>query len=125
MATNAHHQPDNREWIQDRKFEPSSRYRHGIDLDLIQVTNNDKDWIYVACESALPCSDCDCITPYIDVNGACRGNGLANARAAIGVFFGRGSIYNQSVLLNQSHVMNQIAELKASIFALKQAKDII
>ncbi|KAL5610509.1 hypothetical protein FOBRF1_006626 [Fusarium oxysporum] len=130
MATNAHHQPDDRDWVQDRKFEPSSRYRDGIDLDLIEVTNDDEDWTYVACEDALPCSDCDCIAPHVDsifiaVDGACRGNGQANAKAAVGVFFGRRSTYNQSVLLNQSYVTNQIAELKAGILALEQAKEII
>ncbi|EGU89335.1 hypothetical protein HZS61_003239 [Fusarium oxysporum f. sp. conglutinans] len=130
MATNAHHQPDDREWVQDRKFEPSSRYRDGIDLDLIQVTNDDEDWTYVACEDGRPCSDCDCIAPHVDsifiaVDGACRGNGQANAKAAVGVFFGRRSTYNQSVLLTEPHVTNQIAELSAGILALKQAKDIV
>ncbi|KAL3599774.1 hypothetical protein FPOAC2_04002 [Fusarium poae] len=129
MATNAYYQPDDREWVQNRKFEPSSRYRDSIDLDLIQVTNDDEDWTYVACENALPCNDCDCIAPHVDsifiaVNGACRGNGHANAKAAVGVFFGRRSTYNQSVLLDQSHVTNQIAELKAGILALEQAKEI-
>ncbi|KLP13903.1 Uncharacterized protein LW94_6551 [Fusarium fujikuroi] len=130
MATNAHLQPDDREWVQSRKFEPSSRYRDGIDLDLIQVTNDDEDWTYVACEDALPCSDCDCIAPHVDsifiaVDGACRGNGQANAKAAIGVFFGQKSAYNQSGLLTELRATNQIAELNACILALKQAKYIV
>jgi hypothetical protein len=43
MVTNAYHQADDREWTHDRKFEPSSRYKDGIDLDLIQVTDDDED----------------------------------------------------------------------------------
>ncbi|KAH6977799.1 ribonuclease H-like domain-containing protein [Fusarium venenatum] len=130
MATSAHYQPDGRAWAQDRKFEPSLRYRDGIDLDLIEVSNDDKDWTYVACEDAHPCRHCDCIAPHIDsifiaVDGACRGNGQVNAKAAIGVFFGQASTYNQSVLLTEPNMTNQIAELKAGILALKQAKEIV
>lgn len=130
MVTNGHHQPGDREWTQDRKFEPSSRYGDGIDLDLIQVSSHDEDWTYVACEDDDPCSSCDRFIPHLDsifiaVDGACRGNGQANAKAAIGVFFGRTSKYNQSVLLSEPHVTNQIAELRAGILALKQAKEVV
>ncbi|RYC81098.1 hypothetical protein BFJ63_vAg16004 [Fusarium oxysporum f. sp. narcissi] len=129
MATNAHHQSDDREWAQDRKFEPSLRYGDGIDLDLIQIPSDDEEWTYVACEKDHPCSCCDRITPHLDsifiaVDGACRGNGQANAKAAMGVFFGQTSKYNQSAMLSEPHVTNQIAELKAGILALKQAKEI-
>ncbi|KAH7261573.1 ribonuclease H-like domain-containing protein [Fusarium tricinctum] len=130
MVTSAHYQPDDREWARDRIFEPSSRYRDGIDLGLIQVTNDDADWTYVACEDAHPCNNCDCIAPHVDsifiaVDGACRGNGQANAEAAVGVFFGQKSAYNQSVLLTEPRATNQIAELKAGILALKQATEIV
>lgn len=33
------------------------------------------------------------------------------------------SVYNQSVLLTESHVADQITELKAVILALKQVKE--
>ncbi|SCO84442.1 uncharacterized protein FRV6_08569 [Fusarium oxysporum] len=130
MAANAHHQPDNREWTQNRKFDPNLRYGDGIDLDLIQIPSDDEEWTYVACEKDHPCRSCDRITPHLDsifiaVDGACRGNGQANAKAAIGVFFGQVSKYNQSVLLSEPHVTNQIAELRAGILALKQTKEII
>ncbi|KAM5528445.1 hypothetical protein FOXYSP1_18926 [Fusarium oxysporum f. sp. phaseoli] len=130
MVTNAHHQADDREWAQNRKFEPSLRYRDDVDLDMIQVSNYDEDWTYVACEDGHPCSSCDCIAPHVDsifiaVDGACRGNGQANSKAAIEVFFGRTSKYSQSVLLSEPHVTNQIAELRAGILGLKQAKEIV
>lgn len=112
------------------KFEPSSRYRDGIDLDLFKVTNGDVDWTYVACEDCQPCSYCDCIVPRVDSiltsgDGACKGNGQVSAKAAVRVFFGRRSTYNQSVLLTKPHVTNQITELKAGILALKQVKEFV
>jgi ribonuclease HI len=84
----------------------------------------------VACEDDDPCSSCDRFIPHLDsifiaVDGACSGNGQANAKAAIGVFFGQMSKYNQSVLLSEPHVTNQIAELRAGILALKQAEEIV
>jgi ribonuclease HI len=131
MATSEHYQSDDREWTENRKFEPHSRYGDNIELDLIQVPNRDKkDWVYVACEDSHPCRFCDCIAPHIDsifiaVDGACRGNGTPHARAAIGVFVAESSPFNRSLLLHQTPVSNQIAELSAGIIALEQAINIL
>jgi ribonuclease HI len=131
MATAAHYQPEDREWTKNRRFEPYSRYGDDIELDLIQVPNRDeKDWVYVACEYSHPCRFCSCIAPHIDsifiaVDGACRGNGTPDARAAIGVFVAESSPFNRSLLLHQTPVTNQIAELSAGIIALEQAIKIL
>ncbi|UZP36742.1 hypothetical protein NXS19_004558 [Fusarium pseudograminearum] len=130
METTAHCQPEGREWTENRKFEPYSRYGDDIELDLVQVVGCDKDWVYVACEDDHPCSNCERIAPHLDsifiaVDGACRGNGTPDARAAIGVFVGETSPFNQSLLLCQAPATNQIAELNAGITALEQAIDIL
>jgi ribonuclease HI len=127
LAVQCH--PEDREWTQNRKFEPSLRYGDGIDLNLIQVPSDNGDWTHVACDDDDPCSNCKRIEAHVDsifiaVDGACRGNGQANAKAAIGVFFGQTSKYNRSVLLSEPHVTNQIAELRAGILALELARNI-
>lgn len=127
MATTAHCQPEDREWTENRRFEPYSRYGDNIELDLIQVLNRDKkDWVYMACEDSHPCRFCDCIAPHIDsifiaVDGACRANGTPDAKAAVGIYVAESSPFNQSLLLHQTPVTNQIAELSAGIIALEQA----
>ncbi|CZR35881.1 uncharacterized protein FPRO_03859 [Fusarium proliferatum ET1] len=130
MVTVAPHQAEDHEWVKNRKFEPYSRYGDDVELDLIQVPSLDEDWVYLACENDHPCSRCARITPHIDcifiaVDGACRGNGTPNAKAAIGVFFGETSPFNRSLLLRQVPVTNQIAELNAGIAALEQALEIL
>lgn len=130
METKAHHQSEDRAWTVNRRFEPCSRYGDGVDLDLIQVPSRDKDWVYVACEEDHACISCDRITPHIDsifieVDGACRGNGTPSAKAAIGVYVGETSSFNQSLLLHEPRVTNQIAELSAGIVALEQAIEIM
>ncbi|RBR24108.1 uncharacterized protein FIESC28_03107 [Fusarium coffeatum] len=130
MVTNAHHRPADREWIHNRKFEPSLRYAEDMIQGSIEVRNYDEDWVYVACDDDRPCSSCSCVAPHTDsiviaVDGACRGNGTPSARAAIGVFVSETSKFNQSVLLSESHVTNQIAELRAGILALEQVMEIV
>lgn len=112
-----------------RRFEPSLRYGDSIDLNLIQIPSDNGDWTYVACDDD-PCGDCGHIEAHLDsifiaVDSACRGNGQANAKAAIGVFFGETSKYNRSVLLSEPDVTNQIAELRAGVLALELAKIIL
>ncbi|RKK65700.1 hypothetical protein BFJ69_g16056 [Fusarium oxysporum] len=130
MKTTAHYQPEDREWTENRRFEPYSCYGDDIELDLIQIPSRDKNWIYVACQDGHPCSNCERIAPHIDsifiaVDGACRGNGTPDAKATVGVFVGETSSFNQSLMLHQVPVTNQIAELSAGIIALEQARDIL
>jgi ribonuclease HI len=130
MAAAVPHQTEEREWVKNRKFEPRSRYGDDIELELIQVLSLNEDWVYLACENDHPCSSCDRITPHIDcifiaVDGACRGNGTPDAKAAIGVYFGETSSFNRSLLLRQVPTTNQIAELSAGIVALEQAMEIL
>ncbi|EEU33342.1 uncharacterized protein NECHADRAFT_55617, partial [Fusarium vanettenii 77-13-4] len=60
----------------------------------------------------------------IVVDGACEGNGMTGARAAAGVFVGKTSQYNKSVLLAEPNATNQVAELRARILTLRQVIDI-
>lgn len=130
MTTNAHCKSTDREWALDRKFEPKLRYGDDINPTSIEVGNYDDDWTYLACEDNRPCRNCDCIAPHIDsiiiaVDGACRANGTPDAQAAVGVFVGKTSRYNRSILLSEPHMTNQIAELRAGIVALTQAMEVL
>jgi len=100
-------------------------------LDGVSFENWDeeKGLTFVACEDDEPCQDCkglasheDCIV--IAVDGACKDNGTAKARMAIGVFFGEGSVYNKSIRLKGDTITNQVAELQAAIVALQQVDEI-
>lgn len=98
-------------------------------MENVEVRDDDETWTYVACEDSNPCPDCSCIQPHLDciviaVDGACMGNGLPGARAAAGVFFGKGSTYNTSTILTEPKATNQIAELTAGILGLEQAMEI-
>jgi ribonuclease HI len=106
-------------WIESRKFDPVKIYGDYIALDFIEV-KEDTVWSYVACERCEPCQHCgarqghdNCIVVAVD--GACRGNGLPDARASIGVFFGQTNNYNLSLMLPGDIVTNQMAELSAVV----------
>lgn len=60
----------------------------------------------------------------IAVDGACRGNGPANAIAAVGFYVGEDSLYNMSLVLDEPSPTNQIAELRAGYYGLVNALDI-
>lgn len=129
MGLDPHCKLQNGEWTQDRRFEPSSRYSDDVDLGYIEICDYDENWTYVACDDDRPCTDCNCLAPHLDciviaVDGACKGNGTPNARAAVGVFVSKTSKYNKSVLLAEPNTTNQVAELRAGILALDQAMEI-
>lgn len=100
-----------------------------MDMDKIevQVCNN---WTHVAYEIDFdPCPACGRYSWHnnsiiIAVDGACRGNGGPDARAAIGVYFGPSSKYNVSKLWPGDNPTNQIAELWAAIVALEKAIEV-
>lgn len=100
------------ELAKDRKFDPSLRYRDDVKLDDVEVGSYDEEWTYVACDEGRLCPHCDWLAPHVDcivivVDGACEGNGMTGARAAAGVFVGKTSQYNKSVLLAEPNATNQ------------------
>ncbi|KAG6109731.1 hypothetical protein E4U13_005670 [Claviceps humidiphila] len=113
--------------LQTRSFDP---YLHlgGMGIDEVEICDFDEDWTYVACIGE-PCKSCGTRDPHISsivisVDGACSGNGTADAFMAAGVFFNTNSRYNQSLPLYGPSVTNQVAELRAGILALELAMDI-
>lgn len=85
-------------------------------------------WTYVACPYCPPCEECGRLTAHFDhmivaTDGACRGNGQADPKAAIGVHFHQGSPHNISTTLDGVHT-NQQAELIAGIRALEVVQDL-
>ncbi|CAG9953925.1 unnamed protein product [Clonostachys rosea f. rosea IK726] len=129
MGVGAHYASQTREWTKNRKFEPNELYSEDINTADVEVRDDDETWTYVACDNDSPCPHCSCLQPHLDciviaVDGACKGNGSTDARAAAGVFVGKSSKYNKSTVLTESEATNQIAELKAGILGLSQAIEI-
>lgn len=61
----------------------------------------------------------------IATDGACRNNGLADAVAGCGVYWGHNSIHNKSFQLNDGvRPTSQRAELSAAIYALRKFRNI-
>ncbi|PTB47402.1 hypothetical protein M431DRAFT_514402 [Trichoderma harzianum CBS 226.95] len=126
---NSHCISESRDWAKDRKFMPSQRYAANINLNRVEIHDHDNSftyWTYIACEYAEPCTCCGIPPPHLDciviaVDGACRRNGTADARAAVGVFVAKQSEHNMSFVLTDSKATNQIAELRAGILGLEQA----
>jgi len=116
-----------------QRFDPQHIYLLAIDLEAIEVPRYDdhgNPWTHIACQTEPHCPGCRDLTPHIDslviaVDGACRGNGTLGARAAMGVYFGDDSDFNQQRLLSSDdRATNQVAELSAGILALETALDI-
>jgi ribonuclease HI len=91
-------------------------------------------WTHLTCPARCRCRGCGrrgfsrSDPLIIAVDGACLGNGTANARAAVGVWFGEGdgelgSIHNVSRVTTDT--TNQQAEISAAIAALKRYKKIV
>ncbi|KAG6192991.1 hypothetical protein E4U10_003949 [Claviceps purpurea] len=97
-------------------------------IDEVEICEFDEDWTYVGCFGE-PCRSCGTRNLHtssivISVDGACPGNGTADAFMSAGVFFSTNSRYNQSLPLYGPSVTNQVAELRAGIIALQLAMDI-
>ncbi|KAL8960699.1 MAG: hypothetical protein Q9183_005421 [Haloplaca sp. 2 TL-2023] len=58
----------------------------------------------------------ECIVVAVD--GACRSNGTSNAKGAYGIFWGRNSQHNRSIIIPGGPVTSQKAELRACVEAL-------
>ncbi|CAH0020111.1 unnamed protein product [Clonostachys rhizophaga] len=126
MGRDPHCKAENQEWSSDRRFDPSQRYADDVDLALVEDSNFDDAWTYVACDEDEPCRDCGRLAPHLDclviaVDGACRQNGKSTAVASIGVFVHGNSSHNSSRLLHKPKVTNQLAELWAGVEALQLA----
>ena len=63
----------------------------------------------------------ECIVVAVD--GACRNNGTSDAKGAYGVFWGRNSPNNRSVLIRCGLMTSQKAELRACVEALVMVRD--
>jgi ribonuclease HI len=127
--TMAHCKTRTGEWTKNRKFEPTDLYGKDVKIENVEVRDDDEIWTYVACEDGNPCPHCSCIQPHLNciviaVDGACMGNGSPEAKAAAGVFFGKGSTFNTSTILTEPKATNQIAELTAGIIGLEKAMEI-
>lgn len=94
-------------------------------MDMIGIGHDDDEFTYLACDHAAPCPNhglpehLNCIV--IAADGACRGNGTAEARGAAGIFVGKKSTYNRSMPLGAQGATNQKAELMAGLLGLHQA----
>ncbi|MCJ1399504.1 hypothetical protein MMC11_002706 [Xylographa trunciseda] len=105
----------------DRKFN-IAEYGPGFDLD----TNDydDQYWTLVPCPRMDACDHCGKQPRHLDsifvaIDGACRGNGTPDARAAIGVYFAESSLYNISMTIPEHQATNQVSELVACWMALR------
>ena len=107
-----------------RRFCPENAYRSDFKQEDIEVPTD--EWVFQACpRSEEKCPECKryiyhagCIVVAID--GACSNNGKAEALSSVGVYYGDGNDSNISHALtfSEKHT-NQIAELKACLFALR------
>ncbi|OJD33059.1 ribonuclease h [Diplodia corticola] len=86
-----------------------------------------KPYFNVPCDPGCPCGRPHRITKslMVSADGACRGNGMAGARASIGVFFRHGSPYNEAQVLSGVNPTNQRAELFAGIMALQAVGNLL
>ncbi|PCD20109.1 hypothetical protein AU210_016765, partial [Fusarium oxysporum f. sp. radicis-cucumerinum] len=104
-------------------------YGDDVELDLVQVPSLDEDWVYLACENDHPAAAAivyathDCI--FIAVDGACRGNGTPDAKAAIGVFVGETSSFNRSLFATPGTRDEPNRRTERRIVALEQALEIL
>ncbi|KAJ3557598.1 hypothetical protein NP233_g11700 [Leucocoprinus birnbaumii] len=73
------------------------------------------------CKECKLCSVYDNLVVFVD--GACPGNGTADARAGLGVFFHSDSPLNFSAPLPEGPHTNQRAEICAAIIALEIVKE--
>lgn len=93
-------------------------------MDSVEV-NLGNGWTYICCPRGERCSNIKFSAypqcPVVAVDGACLGNGTVNARASAGVYFGPGSSFNQSSMLDMPRTTNQVAELMAAVLALEKA----
>jgi len=130
MATTSQsssHSSTPRRSSKDRRFRPDELYAKHISLDLVEV-NQSGVWTFTACPISDPCKSCGRLVHHTDsiiiaVDGACRGNGTPEARAAVGVFVARESRYNTSLAVpfDEVRATNQVAELSAGICGLRRA----
>jgi ribonuclease HI len=103
-----------------RLFQPSRERRYyAIPLSELIAYNSDKSFNQL-CEKDLKSKvEVHHRTLVVHIDGACRNNGKAGAKAAYGVYFGPGSKYNSSGLLGSSVEQTSTrAELEALIKAL-------
>lgn len=82
----------------------------------------------VPCSKIRSCLRCGLRTAHGDkiiiaTDGACRNNGYPNAHASIGVFCNTNSKRNKAIVINESRLTSQRAELWAAMYALKMARN--
>lgn len=119
----AHAQRYGQRLLTDRAFDAAEH------VVAVETTQGSSPWTFVSCPNEV--KDCEEHGPeaiahngaiIIAVDGACRGNGTPNARAATGVFFHPNNHGNQASLLQGTQPQtNQRAELTAALSALKIA----
>lgn len=102
-------------WQLGRKFNVSQFCGPHFPPDRIEQQIN--GWTFMADQYG----SCNADSIVIATDGGCRGNGMANNVAAIGVFVGQSSPYNVASILPAHRFprrTNQVAELEAMSVAL-------
>jgi ribonuclease HI len=112
-----------------RRFVPSEIWGDELDLDKFEDYEWSPVWVVAPSEEKGRCRCCDQHISFGDafiiaVDGACRGNGGANAQAACGIFCNVNSVVNNAFVLDESMPTSQRAELHAAISALETLRTI-
>jgi ribonuclease HI len=107
-----------------RRYIPSEIWGDALDLDKFEDYDWDLNWVIAPSEEMGRCRCCDQHISFGDafiiaIDGACRGNGTANAEAACGIFGNVGSDFNNAFSLHESTPTSQRAERHAAISALE------
>lgn len=111
-----------------RRYVPSEIWGDELDLDKFEEYECDERWVIAPNEETGRCSCCDQHyfgkTVIIAIDGACSGNGGANATAACGTFGNIGSELNNAFILHEPRPTSQRAELHAAISALESLQTV-
>lgn len=112
-----------------RRYVPAAIWGDNLKLERFENYDWDRRLVISPSEECGPCITCQLHTFYtgagiIAIDGACRGNGGANARAACGVFGNIGSELNNAFVLSESQPTSQRAELHAAISALRSVRNL-
>jgi ribonuclease HI len=107
-----------------RRYVPPEIWGDALDLDKFEDYDWDLDWVIAPTEEMGRCGCCDQHISFGDafiiaIDGACRGNGTANAKAAFGIFGNVSSDFNNAFILHEPTPTSQRAELRAAINALE------
>ena len=107
-----------------RKFNPVEIYGEGINLSEVETPHHNDPWVLLARLDADPCMHCGkrpgrFTELVIATTGKCRDEGTDQAKAGVGVYFGKDSQLNCSTLVGNCLPTSEIAEVTAGILAIQ------